>query len=89
MLRVMSAKKNFRVKKSGYVAAQEMSAFLDVTLVNGRFTALIFLSWWKLCSLLCEKGLTNVHVGADITVALTIFYRFLVYGSLFLTLETS
>jgi hypothetical protein len=49
MLRAMSAKKNLRGKKSGHVAAQEMFAFLDVTLVNGRFTALIFFSWWKLC----------------------------------------
>jgi hypothetical protein len=68
----MSAKKSLRGKKSGYVAGQEIPAFLDVTLVNGRFTALIFLSLWKLSLLLREKGLTNVHSGADITVALTI-----------------
>jgi hypothetical protein len=48
ILRVMSAKKNLRGKKSGYVAGQEMSAFLDVTSANGRFTALIFFSLWKL-----------------------------------------
>ena len=67
----MSTKKNLRSKKSGYVVGQEMSTFLDVTLVNGRFTALIFFSLWKL-SKLCEKGLTDVHMRADITIALTI-----------------
>jgi hypothetical protein len=68
----MSAKKNLRGKKSGYVAGQEISAFLDVTLVNGWFASLIFFSLWKLSLLLCKKGLTNVHMGADITVALTV-----------------
>jgi hypothetical protein len=62
ILRVMSAKKNLRGKKSDYVAGQEMSAFLDVTLVNGRFTALIFFSLWKLSCvkrvwLMCTWGL--------------------------------
>jgi len=84
----MSAKKNLRgKKKSGYVAGQEMSAFLDVTLVNSRSTVLIFSSLRKLE--LYEKGLTNVHMGADITVPLTILHGFLVYGSLFLSLVTS
>jgi len=88
ILRVMSAKKNLRgKKKSGYVAGQEMSAFLDVTLVNSRSTVLIFSSLRKLE--LYEKGLTNVHMGADITVPLTILHGFLVYGSLFLSLVTS
>ena len=43
---IAGERKIHEAKKSGYIAGQEMAAFLDVTLVNDRFTALIFFSSW-------------------------------------------
>jgi hypothetical protein len=83
----MSAKKNLRGKKIGLRCWPRNVRILGCDFSKQPVYCVDFIQLAE--TELREKGLTNVHMGADITVLLTILHGFLVYGSLFLSLVTS